>query len=151
MVDVDFVFDCSILIFVDVLVEMILELVWMKCCVWLCLVLMISVLLLIVVIGGYFWLIFGCYFMMDNVYVKQDVILISFDVLGCIVFVNVCENQVVKVGDVLFVIDLEFYCIVLVQVDVVIVVVCVQVSMMLIDVGGVNVDIESVCVDIVFV
>jgi hypothetical protein len=63
--------------------------------------------LLLVALGGYFWLTSGRYVSTDNAYVQQDMISVSPDVTGRIVAVNVRENQRVKAGDVLFRIDPE--------------------------------------------
>jgi membrane fusion protein (multidrug efflux system) len=115
---------------------------------WLRPALMISVPLLLVAIGGYLWLTSGRYLTTDNAYVKQDVISISPDVSGRIVAVNVRENQAVKAGDVLFVIDPEPYKISLAQADAAIAAARVQVSTMSTDVGGANADIESARADI---
>jgi membrane fusion protein (multidrug efflux system) len=109
---------------------------------------MISVPLLLVAIGSYFWLTSGRYLTTDNAYVKQDVVSISPDVSGRIVAVNVHENQAVKAGDVLFVIDPEPYRIALAQADAAIAAARVQVSTMSTDVGGANADIESARADI---
>lgn len=71
--------------------------------------LLVSVPLLIVVVGGYFWLTGGRYIETDNAYVQQTDVAISADVSGKITEVMVDENQHVKAGDVLFQIDNEPY------------------------------------------
>ncbi|MGH6615605.1 HlyD family secretion protein [Sphingomonas sp.] len=111
--------------------------------------LMFSVPLLILAIGGYFWLTSGRYVSTDNAYVKQDMVSISPDVSGRIVQVAVAENQRVKAGDLLFRIDPEPYRIALAQADAAIANARVQVSTMSTDVGGADADIESARADII--
>ena len=72
---------------------------------WLRLALFTVVPLLIVGIGGYWWLSGGRYAATDNAYVAQDKVSVSSDVAGRIVDVAVRENQRVHAGDVLFRID----------------------------------------------
>ena len=72
-------------------------------------ILMFSVPLLLAAAGGYFWMTSGRFASTDNAYVKQDVVSVSSDVTGRIVEVRVKENQQVKAGDVLFVVDPEPY------------------------------------------
>ena len=67
--------------------------------------LMAAVPVLIVLVGGYFWLTGGRYASTDNAYVQQDRVTISPQVSGNIVNAPVGENAVVKAGDVLFKID----------------------------------------------
>ncbi|MDP9085172.1 MAG: HlyD family secretion protein [Pseudomonadota bacterium] len=68
-------------------------------------VLMLAVPLLILLIGGWFWLNSGKSVSTDNAYVKQDITSISTQVSGPVVEVDVKENQDVKRGDVLFRVD----------------------------------------------
>jgi len=68
-------------------------------------------------LGAWFWLSGGRTVSTDNAYVKQDVVAISGDVGGRIVQVGVRENQLVKAGDILFVIDPEPYRVALAQAD----------------------------------
>jgi len=65
-------------------------------------ILMLSVPLIILLIGGYFWLTSGKSVSTDNAYVKQDVVTLSAQVTGPISEVDVRENQHVKAGEVLF-------------------------------------------------
>ncbi|MES2055910.1 MAG: biotin/lipoyl-binding protein, partial [Pseudomonadota bacterium] len=116
---------------------------------WLRPLLMFSVPLLILAVGGYFWLTSGRYVSTDNAYVKQDMVSISPDVSGRIVQVAVGENQRVKAGDLLFRIDPEPYRIALAQADAAIANARVQVSTMSTDVGGADADIESARADII--
>lgn len=69
------------------------------------LVLMLAVPLLILIVGGYFWLSGGKSVATDNAYVKQDVVSLSAQVGGPLIDVRVRENQHVKRGDVLFRVD----------------------------------------------
>ncbi len=66
---------------------------------------MLSVPLLILLIGLYFWLTSGATVSTDNAYVKQDVTAISTQVNGPVVAVYVRENQHVDKGDLLYKID----------------------------------------------
>ena len=68
-------------------------------------ILMLSVPLLILLVGGYFWLTGGKSVSTDNAYVKQDITSISTQVNGPVIEVKVREGQRVKRGDVLFRID----------------------------------------------
>ncbi|WP_375397884.1 HlyD family secretion protein [uncultured Sphingomonas sp.] len=110
--------------------------------------LMVSVPLLIAAIAGWFWLTGGRYVSTDNAYVQQDLISIAPDVSGRIVDVRVRENQRVKAGDVLFVIDPEPYRIALVQADAQLATARVQVSTLATDTGSAQADIESANADI---
>ena len=115
---------------------------------WARIALMFSVPLLLLVVGGYFWLTSGRYVSTDNAYVQQDMISVSPDVSGRIVAVNVKENQRVKAGDVLFTIDPQPFRIALDQADAALANARVQVSTMSTDMGGARADIESANADI---
>lgn len=67
--------------------------------------LMLSVPLLVLLVGGYLWLTSGRFVSTDNAYVQQDKVSIAAEIGGRIVEVNVRENQQVKKGDLLFRID----------------------------------------------
>jgi membrane fusion protein (multidrug efflux system) len=67
--------------------------------------LMLSVPLLVLLVGAYFWLTSGRYISTDNAYVQQDKVSVAAEVGGPIVAVGVHENQLVKKGDLLFRID----------------------------------------------
>jgi membrane fusion protein (multidrug efflux system) len=69
------------------------------------LALMLSVPLIILAVGLYFWLMSGATVSTDNAYVKQDVTAISTQVNGPVVAVYVRENQHVNKGDVLYKVD----------------------------------------------
>src|SRR3954468_17077022 len=81
------------------------------------LILMLSVPLLILLVGGYMWLTSGRYLSTDNTYVQQDKVSVSAEVAGPIVEVAVRENQRVKKGDLLFRIDPRPYRIALEQAE----------------------------------
>jgi membrane fusion protein (multidrug efflux system) len=115
---------------------------------WIRLALMLVVPLLIALVGGYFYLSGGRYVSTDNAYVQQDTISISPDVSGRIVQVNVKENQRVKAGDILFVIDPEPYKLALAQADAALATARVQVATLSTDTGSAAADIESANADI---
>ena len=115
---------------------------------WGRLALMLSVPLLLVALGGYFWLTSGRYVTTDNAYVQQDMVSVSPDVSGRIVAVNVRENQRVKAGDVLFRIDPEPFRIALAQADAALAAARVEVETLATDSGGANADIQSANADI---
>ncbi|MDB5678098.1 HlyD family secretion protein [Sphingomonas bacterium] len=110
--------------------------------------LMAIVPLLIALVGGYFYLTGGRYVSTDNAYVQQDTISISPDVSGRIVQVNVKENQRVKAGDILFVIDQEPYKNALAQADAALATARVQVATLSTDTGSAAADVESANADI---
>jgi membrane fusion protein (multidrug efflux system) len=70
---------------------------------------MISVPLLILIGGGYYWYSLQGQVATDNAYVKQDKVSVSAEISGRIVDVAVRDNQIVKAGDLLFRIDPEPY------------------------------------------
>ncbi|HEU4969091.1 HlyD family secretion protein [Sphingomonas sp.] len=76
---------------------------------WLRIVALLSVPLIIVGVGTYFWLTSGRFVSTDNAYVQQDKVSVSADVGGRIVEVSVRENQHVNQGDLLFRVDPEPY------------------------------------------
>ncbi len=78
-------------------------------------VLMLGLPLILVAVGGYFWLTSGRYVSTDNAYVQQDKVAVASDVAGRIVEVDVKENQHVDAGDILFRIDSDPYRIALAQ------------------------------------
>jgi membrane fusion protein (multidrug efflux system) len=69
------------------------------------LILMLSVPLMLLLAGGYFYLTSGRYVSTDNAYVQQDMVSVAPEVNGIIGQVLVHENQRVHRGDVLFRID----------------------------------------------
>jgi membrane fusion protein (multidrug efflux system) len=66
------------------------------------LVLLLSVPLVLLVVGGYFWLTSGRYVSTDNAYVQQDMVSVAPEVTGIVAEVLVRENQPVHRGDILF-------------------------------------------------
>ncbi len=69
------------------------------------LVVMLSVPLLLLLVGGYFWLTSGKTVSTDNAYVKQDIVAVSTQINGPVVKVFVRENQHVNAGDPLYLVD----------------------------------------------
>ena len=77
--------------------------------------LMLSVPLILLAIGGYFWLTSGKSVSTDNAYVSQDKVSVSSEIGGRIVEVAVRENQIVRAGDLLFRLDPQPYRIAIAQ------------------------------------
>jgi membrane fusion protein (multidrug efflux system) len=115
---------------------------------WGRLALMVCVPLLLAAVAGYFYLTGGRYVSTDNAYIQQDMVSISPDVSGRIVEVRVRENQRVKAGDVLFVIDQEPYKNALEQTNAALAMARVNVSTLATDSGGAAADIASANADI---
>ena len=69
------------------------------------LVMLLSVPLLIVAVGLYFWMTGGKSVATDNAYVKQDIVAISTQINGPVSAVYVRENQRVTAGDILYRVD----------------------------------------------
>ena len=115
---------------------------------WPRIALMAAIPLLIAAVAGYFYLTSGRYVSTDNAYVEQDTISISPDVSGRIVQVNVRENQPVKAGDILFVIDPEPYKLALAQADAALATARVQVATLSTDTGSAAADVASANADI---
>ena len=78
---------------------------------------MLSVPVLILIGGGYYWYSLQGQVSTDNAYVKQDKVSVSSEINGRIVEVAVSDNQVVKAGDLLFRIDPEPYQLQIAQAD----------------------------------
>jgi membrane fusion protein (multidrug efflux system) len=81
------------------------------------LLLMLSVTLLLLIAGAYFWLTSGRYVSTDDAYVQQDMVPVAPEVGGRIVGVWVRENQTVRRGELLFRIDPRPYRIALAQAE----------------------------------
>lgn len=79
--------------------------------------LMVSVPLVLVAAGGYYWVTGGRYEETENANLQQATLSIAANVPGRIVEVNVADNKPVKKGDVLFAVDPEPYKIALAQAD----------------------------------
>lgn len=105
--------------------------------------LMLSVPLLILAVAAYFWVTSGRFVSTDNAYVKQDIVSVSSDVGGRIVDVKVRENQLVKKGDILFVVDQAPYRVALAQADAAIARAQVQVGQLQTDFRATSVDIAG--------
>jgi membrane fusion protein, multidrug efflux system len=92
------------------------------------LILMLSVPVLLLLVGGYFYLTSGRYVSTDNAYVQQDMVSVATEVNGVILEVKVHENQRVHRGDVLFRVDPRPFRIALAQADAQIAAASVQVN-----------------------
>ncbi|CAM5642505.1 putative multidrug resistance protein EmrK [Mycolicibacterium aubagnense] len=79
--------------------------------------LMVSVPLILVAAGGYYYVTGGRYEETENANLQQATLSIAANVPGRIVEVNVADNKSVKKGDVLFAVDPEPYKIALAQAD----------------------------------
>jgi membrane fusion protein, multidrug efflux system len=84
---------------------------------WGRILIMLSVPLILVGVGLYFWLTSGRFVSTDNAYVQQDMVSVSTEVNGPIAEVLVHDNQYVHRGDVLFRIDQRPYRIALAQAE----------------------------------
>ncbi|MBN9235305.1 MULTISPECIES: HlyD family secretion protein [Phyllobacteriaceae] len=80
-------------------------------------ILMVSVPLVLVAAGGYYWVTGGRYEETENANLQQATLSIAANVPGRIVQVNVADNMGVRKGDVLFAVDPEPYRIALAQAD----------------------------------
>src|SRR3954466_7018538 len=81
------------------------------------LILILSVPLILLAIGGYMWLTSGRYVSTDNAYVQQDMVSVAPEINGVIAAVLVRENQHVRRGQLLFRIDPRPFRIALAQAD----------------------------------
>ncbi|RJG45702.1 MULTISPECIES: HlyD family secretion protein [unclassified Mesorhizobium] len=79
--------------------------------------LMAALPLVLVVGGGYVWVTGGRYQETENANLRQAKVTIASEIAGRIVGVDVSDNQLVKAGDTLFVVDPEPYRIKLAQAD----------------------------------
>ncbi len=104
-------------------------------------ILMFSIPVLIIAAGAYAWGTSGRTVSTDNAYVKQNIVSVSSDVAGRIVDVRARENQMVKAGDVLFVVDPEPYRVSLAQANA-------QIASAEVALGQLNTDYEATGVDI---
>lgn len=107
------------------------------------LLLLLSVPLLLVLAGGYFWLTSGRFVSTDNAYVQQDKIAVSAEVAGILAEVAVDENDIVHKGDLLFRIDPQPYRIALEQAEAQIGNAEVQVSKLRTELIGTGADIQG--------
>jgi membrane fusion protein (multidrug efflux system) len=107
------------------------------------LALMLSVPLLLLGIGAYFYLTSGRYVSTDNAYVQQDMVSVAPEVQGVITEVLVHENQRVRRGQLLFRIDPRPYRIALAQADAQIAAAQVQVNTLMTQSAGMGGDIRG--------
>lgn len=112
--------------------------------------LMISVPLLLLLVGGYFWLTSGRYVATDNAYVAQDKVSVSAEIGGTIAEVHVRENQPVRKGDLLFVVDQRPYRIALAQAEAQIAAAKVQVNQLETRSAGTGADIAGARANLAF-
>jgi len=113
-------------------------------------ILMFGVPLAVAVAGGYAWMTSGRSVSTDNAYVKRDISSVGADVAGRIIDVRVRENQMVKKGDVLFVIDPEPYKVALAEANAAIATAQVNVGRLREDYQATSVDIEGARSDVYF-
>lgn len=111
---------------------------------------MMSVPLLVLAAGGYAYATSGRSVSTDNAYVRQDIVSVSSDVAGRIVDVRVRENQMVKQGDVLFVVDPEPYRVAVQEADAALAAAQVEVETLQTDYSATDVDITGAQEDVKF-
>jgi len=107
------------------------------------LIMMLSVPLLLLLVGGYFWLTSGRYVSTDNAYVQQDMVSVAPEVQGIVTEVFVHENQQVHRGDLLFRIDPRPFRIALANAEAQIAAAGVQVNQLQARVAGTGADING--------
>jgi membrane fusion protein (multidrug efflux system) len=107
------------------------------------LILLLSVPLLLLAVGGYMWLTSGRYVSTDNAYVQQDMVSVAPEVNGVITEVLVRENQRVRRGQLLFRIDPRPFRIALANADAQIAAAQVQVNQMETRSAGMGADIRG--------
>ncbi len=110
---------------------------------WRARAMMLSVPLLIAAVGAWLWLTSGRWVSTDNAYVKQEIVSVGSEVAGKIVSVSVRENQMVKAGDLLFVIDPTPYRIALQEADAEIADAQVKLAQLRTDYASTGADIDS--------
>jgi len=107
------------------------------------LILMLSVPLLLLLVGGYFYLTSGRYVSTDNAYVQQDMVSVAPEVQGVVTEVLVRENQQVRRGQLLFRIDPRPFRIALAQAEAQIAAAQVQVNQLSTQSAGTAADIAG--------
>jgi membrane fusion protein, multidrug efflux system len=117
---------------------------------WLRLLMMLSVPLLLIGGGIYYYIANDHYVSTDNAYVQQDKVSVAAEVGGRIVEVLVKENQQVKAGELLFRIDPEPLKLAVAQAEASIAAAQVKVVTLETDVGNSGVDIASAREDVAF-
>lgn len=98
--------------------------------------LMLSVPIIAVVAGLWYWFGSPGEVSTDNAYVKADVVSIAGEITGLVVKVNVRENQHVKAGDILYTIDPSTFHVAIAQADAQIATAQAQVTALQSDVGA---------------
>ena len=111
---------------------------------------MLSVPLVLLVAGVFYWLGLQGKVTTDNAYVKQDMVGVSAEVGGRIDEVLVAENQRVKAGDLLFRIDQESYRLQLAQAQAALATAQVSVATLASDADLTGVDIAAASEDVAF-
>lgn len=107
------------------------------------LILMLSVPLILLLVGGYFYLTSGRYVSTDNAYVQQDMVSVAPEVQGVVTEVLVHENQQVRRGQLLFRIDPRPFRIALAQAEAQIAAAQVQVNQLSTQSAGTGADIQG--------
>lgn len=107
------------------------------------LILMLSVPLLLLLVGGYLYLTSGRYVSTDNAYVQQDMVSVAPEVRGVVTEVFVRENQQVRRGQLLFRIDPRPFRIALAQAEAQIAAAQVQVTQLSTQSAGTGADIAG--------
>jgi membrane fusion protein (multidrug efflux system) len=107
------------------------------------LILMLSVPLLLLLVGGYFYFTSGRYVSTDNAYVQQDMVSVAPEVQGIVSEVFVHENQQVRRGELLFRIDPRPFRIALAQAEAQIAAAQVQVNHLATQSAGTSADIAG--------
>lgn len=107
------------------------------------LILMLSVPLILLLVGGYFYLTSGRYVSTDNAYVQQDMVSVAPEVQGIVTEVFVHENQQVRRGQLLFRIDPRPFRIALAQAEAQIAAAQVQVNQLATRSAGTGADIAG--------
>jgi membrane fusion protein (multidrug efflux system) len=113
-------------------------------------ILMLSVPVVVLAAGAYAWATSGRSVSTENAYVRRDITSAGSDVSGRVVEVHVAENQMVKKGDVLFVIDQAPYKVALAQANAAIANAQVGVGKLKEDYAATSVDITGARSDLYF-
>jgi membrane fusion protein (multidrug efflux system) len=117
---------------------------------WLRTAVMVSVPLVLIAVGLFFWLTSGRYVSTDNAYVQQDKVSVSAEVTGPVAEVFVKENQRVKRGDLLFRIDPRPYRIALAQAEAQLAAAQVSVNKLQAETAGTGADIAGAAANLEF-
>jgi len=117
---------------------------------WVRTAVMLSVPLILIAVGLFFWLTSGRYVSTDNAYVQQDKVSVSAEVTGPVAEVFVKENQRVKRGDLLFRIDPRPYRIALAQAEAQLAAAQVSVTKLQAETAGTGADISGAAANLDF-